>query len=218
MFFIQNIEVSLEDKNSPLTAQEVKNLVGISADRVNLFKLNLSEVEKKILVNPWIKEARIEKKFPNTLIILIHFKKAQALFQNEKGELAYVDEKGQIFGKINLNFERDLPTLSGFAAAPQGAVLEALGFLRNWSESNKKRLPPISDLIFDPERGYRVILFYQKNRTLLELGVRSNLLENSLQLEHLGKVFEYLREKNIASRQIWANSSKKIIVKIPSGS
>ncbi|MCM2277657.1 MAG: FtsQ-type POTRA domain-containing protein [Oligoflexia bacterium] len=221
LFLVQVVEVSDQPDEAPVDAQTITQLAAIPSGMVNLFDLDLRLVERRILTNPWIREVRLQKRFPQTLSIAVSYREPKALFQYQDGRLAYVDSTGKVFGQVNLRLQADLPLLTGLSSEQEGAGLSgALGLIAAWDRSPLKGLAQLSSVHWDGERGFRALLVYSlgraKNRAMVDLGQEIDGRED--QLQKLSEVVAYLGSHSIPAFQIWADSGKKIVVKTAHGS
>jgi hypothetical protein len=215
---------------TPVDADKISDLASIPVGEVNLFDLDLKSVEKRILKNEWIREVKLQKRFPQTLSITAIFREPKAILTAENGTLAYVDSDGKAFGKVNLLSQSDLPMFHGFEGENQVELASALQLVSQWDKSSLGSLCHIQSLSLDPERGYRVMVSYEISnpsgrhllRARIDLGREKEVLsEGKLfpeQVQRLTQVFEYLRHNSIAARQIYADAGKKIVVKTARGS
>jgi hypothetical protein len=219
-----------EKQWTPVDADKISELASIPVGAVNLFDLDLHGVEKRILKNEWIREVRLQKRFPQTLSITAIFREPKAILTLENGSLAYVDSDGKAFGKINLLSQSDLPMLSGFESENSEQLLLALQFMSQWSKSAIGPTTRIESLSFDAERGYRALISYSlktpagthQQRVRVDLGLPNEIMPSgtlsSDEIQRLTQVFQYLRQNSIAARQVFADSGKKIVVKTAHGS
>lgn len=226
LFLVQVVEVVDQPENAPVDAQKIVELAAVPVGRVNLFALDLTSIEKRILAQPWVREVQLQKRFPQTLSIVVIYRKPVALMQVAGGNLSYVDENGMVFGHVSLTQQPDLPLLSGFArSGDDKRVSGALELLKTWESAGMGRKMPVSSVNWDHERGYRVLVAYplggkqtgEKARAMVDFGQE---IDGGLtsQLERLGTVFRYLEDKSIRANQIWADSGKKIVVRTARGS
>jgi cell division septal protein FtsQ len=248
LFLVQVVEVTTQNGDSislsqahpenadpskewtPVDADKISDLASIPVGEVNLFDLDLRSVEKRVLKNEWIREVKLQKRFPQTLSITAIFREPKAVVTLENGSLAYVDSDGKAFGKISLLSQSDLPMLSGFESENSSQLLLALQLIDQWSKSPLGASTRVESLSFDTERGYRALISYQikfpqgthQQRVRVDLGLPNEVMLGG-QLSHdevqrLTQVFQYLRQNSIAARQVFADSGKKIVVKTAHGS
>lgn len=78
-----------------------------------------NEAQKELEHLPWIKTARVERRFPGTIFIGLVERQPLGLYQ-KNGQQSLVDETGQVLTTQNLGRWRDLPVLVG-EQAPQSA-------------------------------------------------------------------------------------------------
>lgn len=210
LFTVQVVEIGDQPENSPLDAQQIAELASVPVGKVNLFDLDLKAIERRLLTHEWVRSVRLQKRFPQTLLIAVDYRKPRLLLQREGGRLAYVDSDGKVFGKVNLAFSAALPMLSG-TQSPE-MIQKMLALLDDFEASALKSLVLLSALSWDAERGYRLLVSYRvkdgSSRTMVELGESGPY--PWLKLEY---VIKYLSQKGIAARQISADSDKKIVVK-----
>lgn len=225
LFLVQVVEVADQPENAPVDAQTITQLAAVPTGEMNLFELDLKEVENRILANPWIREVRLQKRFPQTLSVTVAFREPKALFQWSDGALAYIDSDGRPFGRLNLQFVSDLPLLSGFSTDPQDQLKmkNALGILKSWEESSLNSVAELSTLSWDSQYGYRALISYPLHENRSQVRVTVDLgqevdAESASQLQRLSQVIHYLTLHSMSVRQIFADVGKKIVVKTSRGS
>ncbi len=228
LFVLRVVEVADLPDSAPIDAQAITDLVDLPLGKWNLFLIDLSPIEKRVLAHPWIRGVTLQKRFPQTLTVSVVFREPRALLQAEHGRLAYIDKDGQVFGQVSLSRQPDLPLVSGLASRQQDKIGEALQLLEKWEKSRLGRISQVSSLEFEGERGYRAWVTYPlpatakgaalgRGRALVELGQEVDP-ELDGQLDRLQSVFRYLSGNGIAARQIWADAGKKIVVRVTRGS
>jgi cell division protein FtsQ len=230
LFTVQVVEVADLPENAPVDAQTITDLAAVPVGRANLVALDLETIERRILANPWIREARLQKRFPQTLSVSVAFREPRALLQTSQGVLSYVDSEGAIFGRASTQ-QAGLPILAGPSVEP-ARVREELKLLAVWNEKMEGAHTTLSSLSWDVEHGYRAMVVYPlgtrvaqekevamagRGRAFIDLGQEIDA-STGPRLERLASVLSYLREKSIAARQIWADSGKKIVVRTVRGS
>lgn len=234
LFLIQIVEIVNLPQNPPVNSETLRELAGVPLGKASLFRLKLKEVEGRLLKHPWIKAVQLEKRFPQTVLISVQFRTPQALFQYSNGTLSYIDTHGKVYGKLNLSIQPDLPLISGFPQESSNRIQEALELLKKWNQSELSSLTQITSLKFDAERGYQALVTYplldsrpslnilrgnrKTARTFVHLGTDFNTEEFNHQLSRLKQVFAYLANRGLETQQVWADTGKKVIVKIAPGS
>jgi hypothetical protein len=231
LFIVKTVTVQSSVSHPPLEQSTILRLAAVPVGKESLFRLNLTAIEKRILSSDWVQEVRLQKRLLHTLVISVVYREPCAIVQTAKGNLSYVDSDGKIFGSVNTSQMSDLPLLSGFQKESLDRMKEALLLLKKWEGSPLSRMSLISSLVWDSERGYRLLVTYSLNpprdtstqnfgnysRTMIDLGheVDANLDEK---LHRLVTVLRYLSGNSIAVRQVWADAGKKIVVKTARGS
>ncbi len=212
-----------------LEDQALLRLASIQVGKVSLFELDIHAIKKSLLAQEWIREVRLQKKFPDTLIMTIILREPKAILQTVQGSLLYVDSTGMVFGSVNFLSVSDLPILTGFLNSVR--IKDALQLMARWELSDLNRLSSISSIVWDSEKGYRLLVTYllagqatallgnegSQFRTMIDLGHEVDESLNG-KIFRLTNVIRYLSSKSIAARQIWADAGKKVVVKTGSGS
>lgn len=219
MFTVRVVEVTNQEKDAPLEPNDIVKLAAVPVGKVSLFQLNLSSVEKKIKSNNWIQEVHLQKSFPQTLSIHVKYREPKALIQIKGGKVAYVDADGVSFGAMNLGYHADLPILSGFDEDSRERIANSLKFMDRWKRVDSE----ISSLHWDAERGFTLMITYKVGkegvgRATVQMGEEIYNNDVELKVQRLDQVLKYLGRQGIVAKQIWADSSKKIVVKTSSRS
>ena len=227
LFTLRSLAIELPAPGAPLDRAEIQALAGVPLDQINLFDLSLAPIESRLLAHPWVRSVSLSKRFPQTLGVSIVFREPRALLQTSEGGVRYIDQDGTVFGSVSLDRAANLPILSGFASQERARILECLGFLTAWDRAGLTHLTDLSSLSYDPERGYRAWVMYSLSAASLSPRGRSRAqvtlghtleAEPGPQLDRLSRVMASLTARGIAARQIWADTGKKVVVKIGKGS
>jgi len=114
---------------------EIKDAVHIPKSRVYEIALNqpsramplldLDATRARLLRFGWIKEARVSRRLPDTLMIDIVERVPAAIWQH-KGSLALIDAEGAVLEPVRLESMPDLPLVIGAAANRHVAALDRL--------------------------------------------------------------------------------------------
>ncbi|MBW1822153.1 MAG: FtsQ-type POTRA domain-containing protein [Deltaproteobacteria bacterium] len=78
---------------------------------INIFSVNLSIVEKRLLEHPWIEEAEINRELPSTIKVRIKEYKAVAIV--DLGRRFLINNKGEIFKEWSAEVPGALPVING---------------------------------------------------------------------------------------------------------
>jgi hypothetical protein len=221
LFLIERIEVVRIDaskfsSNYPLSNQDILNVASIPLRKVNLFTLNVREVQQKLMALEWIVNVEVCKQLPSTLLLGVRFRDPRAILQTPDGLLLYVDQFGNTFGKVSFIGPVDLPLLTGFSDAAR--LKQALRIVDRWESSEVNRLSWLSSVYWESGRGFRILVGYLSGRrgasvrSMVDLGQE---IDGSLdsKIIRIGNVISYLSSKSILARQIYADGGKKVVVK-----
>lgn len=104
--------------------QQVYSIALGEVDR-SMLTVNLSELRQKLLELPWVGDARVARRLPDTLAIDIVERKPAAVWQNQ-GQLALIDATGVVLEAVSVNAMPNLPLLVGEDANLQAARLSRL--------------------------------------------------------------------------------------------
>ena len=104
-----------------LTEKEILSLAAVKT-RQNIFALSLGDVQKRVLVNPWIKDAYVGRELPNRLIIDLRERTAVSLVKKDNS-FYLMDINGVTFKKLEMNDEMDLPILTGYQGTDKDAQI-----------------------------------------------------------------------------------------------
>lgn len=230
-------------KGAPVSERDVLELAQIPLSGVNLLTFDPEPARKRILEHPWIKNVRLVKKLPQTLLILVELRKPELLFVEAQGKKYYLDSDLVFIGPIHTSIE-DLPVVSSsrsYSVNAKGGIdlkkedplygqlKTALQIMKVWN-SKYLNTAVIDAIEVDSPRGIEVILSLSEVMSVPVIlgnaeerdfkkdeGDKEGNEELELQFEQVQKVLSTLGTKNIKPLLIMANLGKKIVVKIPSG-
>jgi cell division protein FtsQ len=87
--------------------------------------VDVSEIRHRLLQFGWVKDARVSRRLPDTLVIDIVERTPAALWQNQ-GQLALIDKEGVMLDRVPVDKMPDLPMLIGPGANGEAEELEGL--------------------------------------------------------------------------------------------
>ena len=87
--------------------------------------VSVSEVRRRLLRYGWVKDARVSRRLPDTLVIDIVERMPTALWQNQ-GRLALIDSQGVVLDRVAVDKMPDLPLLIGPGANAEVEQLDRL--------------------------------------------------------------------------------------------
>ncbi len=157
------------------TRDDVTKLAGISLGD-NLFKLNLSAIESRLVSDPWIRQAHVTRGLPNSLHVEIEEREAAAVAV-VAGHILLVTRQGEAFKEIASTDPSDLPSITGVTVddSPRDAALEkqrillAMDVLHHYAQVKLSRVYPPQEVHLNP--GGEAILMVGQKGIALHLGV-----------------------------------------------
>ena len=108
IFELKQIDV---DGNSKITKSDIIKIGDIETGK-NIFKYNLNDLEKKLLVNPYIKYVKVSRKFPDKLVITIKENSEYAIIK-EGASYIYIGENGLVLSEKKDIKNKNIPLVSG---------------------------------------------------------------------------------------------------------
>ena len=87
--------------------------------------VDVTDIRKRLLEFGWVKDARVSRRFPDTLVIDIVERKPAALWQDED-RLTLIDAEGVVLDRVPVSQMPDLPLLVGKGANAQAVPLQQL--------------------------------------------------------------------------------------------
>ena len=87
--------------------------------------LDVTGIRQRLLEYGWVKDARVSRRFPDTLVIDIVEREPKALWQDED-RLTLIDAEGVVLDRVPVAQMPDLPLLIGKGANNQAIALDAL--------------------------------------------------------------------------------------------
>jgi len=87
--------------------------------------VNVSEIRNRLLQFGWVKDARVSRRLPDSLVIDIVERTPAALWQNQ-GQLALIDDQGVVLDRVPVDKMPDLPLVIGAGANAQERGLDGL--------------------------------------------------------------------------------------------
>jgi len=91
---------------------EVVALSGVNKGR-NIFSIDLDAARAQILADPWVKEARLERRLPGTVTIAIEERKPAGIVA--AGDTYLVTSEGEIWKRLEPGDPTDLPIVTGLS-------------------------------------------------------------------------------------------------------
>lgn len=87
--------------------------------------VDVEAIRQRLLRYGWVKDARVSRRLPDTLVIDIVERQPAALWQNDK-RLSLIDSEGVVLDKVKVTEMPDLPLLVGAGANARSSELQHL--------------------------------------------------------------------------------------------
>jgi len=150
--------------------QQIVDQAGLKTG-TSLFSLDTVQAEHLIEALPWVEQARIQRNWPSTLVVVIREYRPLALVNVDQGggkHLFYVDDEGRVFAPLSIVTDFDFPVLTGpliiedlkdMRIRGDSLTGKALDFLKLAAQGNQI-LPAqaVSEVHVDPGDGLIVYL------------------------------------------------------------
>ncbi len=120
-FQVEKVEVTGVDRIDELKVYEI----ALAQKDRSMLLVDIDQVREDLIANGWIKEARISRKLPDTLIVEIVEREPIAVWQRD-GKLSLIDSTGFPLEDIQKEEIPDLPVLVGKKANKRVQQLEKL--------------------------------------------------------------------------------------------
>lgn len=176
-----------------VSRETVLNKTGLNKP-TNIIGLRLDKMGAGLRALPWVEEAKLTRKLPDTIIITIKEREPRALIS--LGEIYYLDEKGTAFKKLDPKEIPYMPIITGLTRADlvdrkehtRKDLKEVFALMDVLSERNDRfRVSNISEINFDPVRG--ISMFTRDDNVQVKIG----LGEYEKKMKRLGRVLAHLK-------------------------
>ena len=87
--------------------------------------VDVARIRERLLQFGWVKDARVSRRLPDSLVIDVVERTPSALWQNE-GKLALIDSEGVVLDRVSVDKMPDLPLLIGSGANAQAKELDGV--------------------------------------------------------------------------------------------
>ena len=123
---LMNLKNIALEGNSYVDKNEIINISDLVINR-NIFKYNLKEIKQNVISHPYIKEANVYRKLPNTIIIQIKEREEYAIMLY-MGSYIYIDEESIVLRASDNYMANDKILITGidFKSFSVGERVEAI--------------------------------------------------------------------------------------------
>jgi cell division protein FtsQ len=142
LFFLKNIKVKgVQQLND-------HDIMGRAAPflRDSLFKIDITKMKEAIVTHPFIKEVRIKRIYPFSLVIDVEEKKPSALWVDSEGQLHVLDENGEPFRGITKGDAKGLIVIN---AKEKNGAKSVYGQLNEWLREGIIKEETLSDVAYN---------------------------------------------------------------------
>jgi cell division protein FtsQ len=117
-------KVTIEGRNH-VTEEQVSQALGVSKG-VSIFAFDTAAARDRLLQNGWIREARVMRLLPSTLVVELEERSPFAIWR-EGGESVVIDAQGKVLAEVKPASFPTVPTVSGpGAASPAKEIVEMI--------------------------------------------------------------------------------------------
>ena len=170
-FMIREVVVEGRQRS---TEAELKQRAGIQVGR-NIFALDTRLAEKRLLEDPWIREAKVWRELPGKLRVQLSERDAAAVAV-VAGHLYLVTRTGEPFKEVESGDPYDLPLITGISAQSLGRdrageasrIRTALEVISTYGKLGPSRVHPAEEVHLT--EGGQVVLTVGKSGITLHLG------------------------------------------------
>ena len=147
--------VVVEGNWKRLSPAEVAVLSGVRKGD-NLFRMSVSDIYDRLNAGPWVKEAAVRRRLPDTLWIYIEEHDPVAIVSS-KG-FYYVGAGGRVVKRLEAGDDRDMPLITGIELDEnEGNLMCALEILNLFDGSRFGAEQGVSEVHYDELLGYSII-------------------------------------------------------------
>ena len=111
--------VEMEGVDSKIR-QELIQTAGLNSD-LSLLSLNLNALREEMKKHPWVRSVKLERRFPNTLIVKAEKENAYALVLMDN-KTYYMNRWGEVFKEVEDSEDMDFPVITG--VSKQGSEVQ----------------------------------------------------------------------------------------------
>lgn len=176
---------------------------------VNIWKVDLSDVQKALLSNEWIDNVEIRRKFPDQITALIRVKEASFLFVNDKNQIYPVTGDGQVLHRVSPDLAPLAPILRNDKLVHDKEKIQKLIELyKEIPNVGSLKRDNIASVDFNSVSGLTLQLINEDATVHLgEMDVSTKGLQ-------VLRVTDYLKSQNQKARVIDASFTKKVLVRL----
>lgn len=216
-FNISHVELELktsqDQKNFAYPYLEELNRKLVVYEGESLWRFSLSSISDILKKEKWLKDFRISRSWPSTLIIEVEPHTLSYLLVNParllQGFVKPVTEDGEILSEIDTRQAPPLALLKGdvFVRDVQKRK-KAIELLKSLPADGKMSHKLVSEVGYDSREGYWVEVV--RSQMKIKLGED----QFAVKAARVSQVMDYLEKRDLKARVIDANLSKKVLVRL----
>lgn len=170
-FAVKNIRVEGTAKRTP---EQVAEAAGVTIG-TNVFTVDLVNAQRRLLQDPWIATAQVERTLPSTITIQVTEREAAAVVAVD-GDLYLCTHEGELFKKLETDDPIGLVVISGLTSSQVASdrnlavarVRTALELLANYERRGPSGMHPVQEIHIADDGGLRMVV--GKSAVTLEMG------------------------------------------------
>ncbi len=180
-------------ENTHRTSEE--EIVALSDIEVGdrIFELDLDMIAARIEENPWVRQARVDRIFPQDVRIRVAEREPRAIVN--LGYLYYVDEEGEVFKMLDGRDRLDYPVITGIERdelidhprQAQARLRRAVSLLAELEQRRHFNTEAVSEIHLNDRRG--IALYTYRSAVAVHLG-EGDYAEKLDRLERVYKELE----------------------------
>lgn len=204
-------EINVKGEMAHVSTDDIKTLANVTEGE-HLLRISVSDIQKRILGNSWIKEVAVHRKLPHMLLIYVKEYVPEAMVKLTDG-LYFVNKQGTAFKKIDITDDKNFPVITGLeelnpAEQPFASkVIEALKLKRLFEASEIGEIYGLSEISCSEEKGLSIVT--QNDPMEVRLGFGSFLEK----LERIDTVYSAMRSHGGVASYMDLSPEGKVVVK-----
>jgi cell division protein FtsQ len=160
LFFLQNLKIN---GVSQMSEKEIVNKVSPYL-KESLLRIDPSKIQDAIAAHPFVKEVRIKRVYPFSILIDVKEKVPSAIWVNAQGDPYVLDEKGEPYRRV---LKGEAGGLYLISAAEKSAAKTVFSEVNKWSTDGVLTKEQISEVVY---KDGNTTVFAEKDPVEIILG------------------------------------------------
>jgi cell division protein FtsQ len=204
-------------ENTQRTSEE--EIVALSDIKIGdrIFELDLEMIAARIEENPWVRQARVDRIFPQDVRIRVAEREPRAIVN--LGYLYYVDGGGEVFKMLDGRDRLDYPVITGMERdelldnppQAQQRLRRAISLLGELEQRRHFNIEAVSEIHLDSRRG--IALYTYRSAVPVYLGEE----DYAAKLDRLERIYKELEPRLAVLEYIDLQVPDRIIVRRDAG-